>query len=67
MVFPLVPSPQIKGIAFLKVSFNFNYLNCSNRRKDLSAGLKIVKRTPKFREIRKVFPFDKIDLRGHVT
>ena len=49
---------------------HLNYLNFSKRRKDVSIGLKIMKRAPKFKEIRKVFPFDEIEflaLRGHVT
>ena len=64
----LVPSTPIKVIAFLK--FFFNYLNFSRRRKDVSTGLEIMKRAPKFKEIRKVFSFDKLEflaLRGHVT
>ena len=56
---PLVPSPRIKVIAFLK--FLFDYLNFSKRRKDVSTGLKIMSRAPKFKDIRKVFPFDKIE------
>ena len=64
----LVHSPPIKVIAFLKVFFN--YLNFSKRRKYVSTGPKTMIRAPKFKEIGKVFPFDKIEflaLRGHVT
>ena len=46
--------------------FLFNFLQFSKHRKDVSTGLKIMKRTPKFKEIRKVFPFDKIDFFGYV-
>ena len=46
--FLLVPSPPIKGIAFLK------------HRNNVSSSLKIMKLKPKFKKIRKVFPFHKI-------
>ena len=49
--FLLVPSPPIKVIAFLK------------HRNNVSSSLKIKKKKlkPKFKKIRKVFPFRKID------
>ena len=64
----LVPSPPIEVISLFK--FLLIYLNFSKRRNDVSNGLKIMKLTSRFKDIRKVFPINKRDflaLRGHMT
>ena len=56
----LVTSAPIKVTCLFK-SFLFLYLNFSKRSENVSYGPKIIKITSEFKDIRKVFPFNKLD------